>query len=154
MLARGNRTRVKTGTDKVLPPSKGRARLLTFRALEEQDFRRLWIALSVSAVGTWMQIVALSLLVLDLTHGSAFALGTVSLAQALAFLVLAPVGGAFADRYDRRRLLLLTQSITMTLAILLGILTVTRTIHFWMIPVLAFASSATLAFDQPARNAL
>jgi predicted MFS family arabinose efflux permease len=153
MLASGNRTQVTTGIDTV-PPSRGLARIPTFRALEERDFRRLWTALSVSAVGTWMQIVALSLLVLDLTHGSAFALGTVSLAQALAFLVFAPVGGTFADRFDRRRLLLMTQSAIMTLALLLGVLTATGGIRFWMIPILAFSSSAMLAFDQPARSAL
>ena len=55
----------------------------------ESDSRRLWIGLAVSAVGTWMQIVALSLLVLDLTQGSAVALGTVSLAPALYFLLFA-----------------------------------------------------------------
>jgi len=131
MLASGNPsnpTQVTTGIDTV-SQSKGLARIPTFQALEERDFRRLWIALSVSAVGTWMQIVALSLLVLDLTHGSALALGTVSLAQALAFLVFAPVGGTFADRFDRRRLLLVTQSIIMTLALLLGILTVTDSVR-------------------------
>jgi MFS family permease len=135
-------------------PRIGLTRLPTFRALAERDFRRLWTGLAISAVGTWMQIVALSLLVLDLTHGSAFALGTVSLAQALPFFVFAPLGGTFADRLDRRRLLLLTQSIVMGLALLLGILTVTGAIRFWMIPFLAFATSATLGFDQPARNAL
>ncbi len=132
----------------------GFARIPTFRALQDRNFRRLWIALTVSAVGTWMQIVALGLLVLQLTHGSALALGTVSLAQALSFLAFAPAGGAFADRWDRRRLLLLTQSIMMVLAILLGILTATGAIRFWMIPLVAFASSATLSFDQPTRNAL
>ena len=134
--------------------TRGLARLPTFRALSERDFRRLWTALAVSAVGTWMQIVALSLLVLDLTHGSALALGTVSLAQALSFLVFAPIGGTFADRFDRRRLLLLTQSFMMALALLLGVLTAAGLIRFWMIPLFAFASSASLSFDQPARNAL
>jgi MFS family permease len=133
---------------------RGLARLPTFRALREPDFRRLWTALAVSAVGTWMQIVALSLLVLDLTHGSALALGTVSLAQALSFLVFAPIGGTFADRFDRRRLLLLTQSLMMALALVLGVLTTAGLIRFWMIPLFAFASSASLSFDQPARNAL
>jgi hypothetical protein len=56
----------------------------TFRALRHRDFRLLWGRLAVSAVGTWMQIVAQSLLVLKITYGSAFALGRVSLAQALA----------------------------------------------------------------------
>ncbi|HXJ95189.1 MAG TPA: MFS transporter [Terriglobia bacterium] len=153
MPASGNRTHGSTGIDSP-PPSRGLGRLRTFQALEERDFRRLWAVLSISAVGTGMQIVALSLLVLDLTHGSAFALGTVSLAQAVAFLVLAPVGGTFADRLDRRRLLLVTQSAIMTLALLLGVLTATGAIRFWMIPVLAFSSSAMLAFDQPTRNAL
>jgi hypothetical protein len=64
----------------------------TFRALHHRDFRLLWGGLAVSAVGTWMQIVAQSLLVLKITHGSAFALGSVSLAQALAFFLFALVG--------------------------------------------------------------
>src|SRR5271169_1742320 len=82
----------------------------TFRALRHRDFRLLWIGLTVSAIGTWMQIVAQSLLVLKITHGSAFALGTVSLAQALAFLLFALVGGSVADHLDKRRLLLFTQT--------------------------------------------
>jgi MFS family permease len=110
--------------------------------------------LAASSVGTWMQIVAQSLLVLDLTHGSAAALGAVSLVQALSFLVFALVGGGVADRFDRRRLLLLTQSLLMGLALLLGTLTAAGVIRFWMIPVAAFLSSAILSFDQPARNAL
>ncbi len=131
-----------------------RPRFTTFRALEHRGFRLLWGGLAISAVGTWMQIVATSLLVLDLTHGSAVALGIVSVTQALSFLVFAPLGGTIADRLDRRRLLLLTQSLLMGLAVLLGVLTVTGAIRFWMIPLMAFASSATLSFDQPTRNAL
>src|ERR1700719_3224285 len=83
--------------------------LRTFRALHYRDFRLLWTGLAVSAVGTWMQIVAMSLLVLDLTRGSAVALGTLSLTQALAFLLFAAVGGSFADHFDKRRLLVVTQ---------------------------------------------
>jgi MFS family permease len=101
-----------------------------------------------------MQIVAQSLLVLDLTHGSPAALGTVSLAQALSFLLFALVGGDATDRFDKRRLLLLTQSILMGLAVLLGVLTATGVIRFWMVPLVAFGSGATLSFDQPARNSL
>jgi len=126
----------------------------TFRALQNRDFRLLWTGLAVSAVGTWMQIVALSLLVLDLTHGSAVALGSVSLTQALTFLVFAAIGGSVADHFDRRRLLLATQIFMIALAVLLGILTLTGLIRFWMILLVAFASSAVLSFDQPARNAL
>jgi Arabinose efflux permease len=130
------------------------SRLPAFGALRYRNFRLLWAGLTVSAVGTWMQIVAQSLLVLDLTHGSATALGTVSLAQALSFLLFAPAGGDAADRFDKRRLLLLTQGILMGFAVLLGVLTATGAIRFWMIPLVAFGSGATLSFDQPARNAL
>jgi MFS family permease len=139
-----------TGT----PPLAAGPSRTTFQALRNREFRLLWGGLAISAVGTWMQIVATSLLVLELTHGSAVALGTISLAQALSFLVIAPLGGTLADRFDRRRLLLVTQSILMLLAVLLGILTASGLIRFWMILLLAFASSATLSFDQPTRNAL
>jgi MFS family permease len=101
-----------------------------------------------------MQIVAQSLLVLSLTHGSATALGTVAVAQAAAFLLFAPAGGRLADHRDKRRILLVTQSFMMGLAILLGGLTVSGNIHFWIIPLTAFASGAALSFDQPARGAL
>ncbi len=126
----------------------------TFRALQHRNFRLLWIGLAVSAVGTWMQIVAQSLLVLKLTHGSATALGTVSLAQALSFLLFAAAGGGVADRIDKRRLLLATQSLMMGFALLLGVLTATGAIRFWMVLLVAFGSGATLSFDQPTRNAL
>src|SRR4051812_18162492 len=109
----------------------------TFRALRYRDFRLLWIGLLVSAVGTWMQIIAQSLLVLKITGGSAIALGVVSLAQALAFFLFAFVGGALADRVDKRRLLLVTQSLAAVLAVLLGILALTNIVQVWMIVVLA-----------------
>src|SRR5579864_7499896 len=148
--------RSSTKTEGVVPPLgvESGSTLRTFRALQYRDFRLLWTGLAVSAVGTWMQIVALSLLVLDLTHGSATALGIVSLTQALTFLLFAAIGGSYADHFDRRRLLLVTQTLLIVFAVLLGILTLTGLIRFWMILLLAFASSSTLSFDQPARNAL
>src|SRR5580698_871112 len=126
----------------------------TFRALRNRDFGLLWAGLTVSAIGTWMQIVAQSLLVLELTHGSAIALGTVALMQAMAFLLFAPAGGAFVDRHDKRRILLVTQSFMMGLALLLGAVTASGMIRIWMIPLAAFATGAALSFDQPARGAL
>jgi len=126
----------------------------TFRALRHRDFRLLWVGLAVSAIGTWMQIVAQSLLVLKITHGSAFALGTVSLAQALAFFLFALVGGSVADRLDKRRLLIFTQSGAAALAILLGFLALFGVIRLWMVLVLAFLNGTLLSFDQPARGAL
>jgi MFS family permease len=125
-----------------------------FRALRHRDFRLLWFGLVGSAIGTWMQIVAQALLVLDLSHGSALALGEVSLAQALAFFAFSLFGGAVADRVDKRRLLLTTQSLCMGFAALLGVLTVLHVVAVWMVVVLAFLQGVALSFDQPTRAAL
>src|SRR5438876_7455737 len=134
--------------------SEKKPRLQTFRALRYRNFRLLWISLIVSSVGTWMQIVAQSLLVLQITHGSALALGIVALAQASSFFLFALIGGGVADRVDKRRFLLITQSLSMCLAFLLGILTVTGIIQVWMIVLLAFCSGTVLSFDQPTRSSL
>jgi MFS family permease len=107
-----------------------------------------------SALGTWMQIVAQSLLVLRLSGNSALALGTVSLAQASAFFIFAPIGGAFVDRHDKRRLLFRTQTMLMLSAFTLAALTATGAVRLWMVVVLAFTSGALLSFDQPARASL
>src|SRR5256884_6824313 len=135
-------------------PSEQKPRLQTFRALKYRNFRLLWISLIVSSVGTWMQIVAQSLLVLQITHGSALALGIVALAQASSFFLFALIGGGVADRVDKCRFLLITQSLSMCLAFLLGILTVTGIIQVWMIVLLAFCSGTVLSFDQPTRSSL
>jgi predicted MFS family arabinose efflux permease len=125
-----------------------------FRALRHPQFRALWIGFLVSSIGTWMQIVAQSLLVLRLSHGSAFALGCVSLSQASAFFLFALVGGGMADRLDRRRLLILTQTSLMFLAATLGALTITAVVTVPIIAAIAFLSGVVLSFDQPARAAL
>jgi MFS family permease len=107
-----------------------------------------------SSLGTWMQIVAQSLLVLRLSGNSALALGTVSLAQASAFFLFAPMGGAFADRHDKRRLLFRTQTLLMLSAFTLAALTASGAVRLWMVVVLAFTSGVLLSFDQPARASL
>src|SRR5260370_41122467 len=93
-----------------------KGRIQTFRALRYRNFRLLWISLVVSSVGTWLQIVSQSLLVLQITHNSPIALGIVSLAQAASFFLFAFIGGSIADQVDKRRFLLLTQSLSMLLA--------------------------------------
>ncbi len=138
-------------SSETLVPKK---RLQTFQALRYRNFRLLWISLVVSSVGTWMQIVAQSLLVLKITNNSALALGTVSLAQALSFFIFALIGGSVADRIDKRKFLLVTQSLSMLLAFVLGTLAVTGIIQVWMIVVLAFFSGTILSFDQPTRSSL
>jgi MFS family permease len=126
----------------------------TFRALRHPHYRTLWIGILASGLGTWMQIVAQSLLVLRITGNSAVALGTVSLAQASAFFFFAPLGGTFADRHDKRRLLFRTQTLLMLTAFTLAALTATGSIRLWMVIVLAFTSGVLLSFDQPARASL
>lgn len=126
----------------------------TFRALRYRDFRLLWISLVVSSIGTWLQIVSQSLLVLQITHNSPVALGAVSLAQATSFFFFAFIGGSIADRIDKRRFLLITQSLSMVLAFVLGLLTIMGTIQVWMIVLLAFCSGIVLSFDQPTRFSL
>jgi hypothetical protein len=75
-------------TEKPQSSLSPKLKLQTFRALRYRDYRLLWISLIVSSVGTWMQIVAQSLLILQITHGSALALGIVSLAQATSFFTI------------------------------------------------------------------
>ena len=136
------------------PGKQTGGRIHTFQALRHREYRLLWISLVVSSIGTWMQIIAQSLLVLKITDGSAFALGSVSLAQALSFFVFALIGGGLADRIDKRRFLLVTQSLSMGLACVLGVLTMTGVIQVWMIICLAFCSGTILSFDQPTRSSL
>ena len=101
-----------------------------------------------------MQIIAQSPLVLQLTQNSGIALGIISLAQASPFLIFSFVGGGVADRVDKRRLLLVTQSLQIVFAFVLGILTVTGLVQFWHIVVLSMLVGVTLSFDQPTRFAL
>src|ERR1700753_3498994 len=108
-------------------------RLQTFRALRHRNFRLLWISLIVSSVGTWLQIISQSLLVLKITNNSSIALGIVSLAQAVSFFLFAFIGGSLADQTDKRRFLLITQSLSLLPAAILGVLTITGTIQVWMI---------------------
>jgi len=101
-----------------------------------------------------MAIIAVSLLVLDLTHGSAAALGAVGLAQASAFFLFSWPGGGIADRVDRVRLLRVTQMLMLAIAVAYGILIQTGVLRFWMVLVFAFVAGSILSFDQPARGAL
>jgi len=114
----------------------------------------MWAGLLLSAIGTWMQIVAQSVLVLRLSHGSAFALGCVSLSQASAFFGFALLGGGMVDRLNRKKLLVITQSCLMLNAATLGALTALGIVNVPIIVASAFVSGLILSFDQPARAAL
>jgi len=140
-------------TSAVIHPRKF-LRSQTFKALHYRNFALLWIGMILSNVGTWVQIIAQSLLVLQLTHNSGLALGLISFAQAAPFLVFSLVGGSTADRVDKRRLLLVTQSLQIVYAFTLGVLMITGMVQFWQIAVLAVLAGVTLSFDQPTRFAL
>lgn len=124
----------------------------TFAALGTPNYRRYFAGQAVSLVGTWMQTVAQAWLVLQLT-GSATALGIVVAAQFVPVMLLAPYGGLLADRADKRRLLLVTQSALGALALTLGVIVVTGVVELWMVVVLAVLFGVVNACDNPTRQA-
>lgn len=124
----------------------------TFRALRHRNFQLFFAGQFISLTGTWMQSVAQSWLVYQMT-GSVVLLGTVGFAGQIPVLLLAPFGGTAADRFDRRRILLVTQSWAMLLAGTLALLTLTGTIQIWMLLAIAVGFGIGNAFDIPARQA-
>lgn len=122
-------------------------------ALAVPEFRDFWIGSIVSNVGSWMQIVAMGWLILQLTN-SAFYLGLVGLVRAVPALSLTLVGGVLADRLDRRKTLIVTQVSFGVLALILGVLDASGRITIWQILVISFLSSAVSALDNPTRQAL
>lgn len=121
-----------------------------FSSLTIRNYRLWFMGQIPSLVGTWMQRVAMAWLVLDIT-GSGTAVGTVTAVQFLPILVLAPVGGLIADRFDKRRILYLTQVFAAIAALTLGILVLTGVVQIWMIYLAALAGGLAAAFDSPAR---
>jgi len=124
------------------------------RALRNYDFRMFWSGNFLSNIGTWMQNVAQSWLVLTLTANSAFWLGVVSFAGSIPFLLFTLFGGVIADRVNKRRLLLVTQSIMMVLAFILATLTWLKIITVWELVVLAFLNGMAMAMNAPSYQAL
>jgi len=124
------------------------------RALRNFDFRMFWSGNFLSNIGTWMQNVAQSWLVLTLTANSAFWLGVVSFAGSIPFLLFTLFGGVIADRVDKRRLLLVTQSIMMILAFILATLTWFKVITVWELVALSFLNGMAMAMNAPSYQAL
>jgi len=125
----------------------------TFRSLRSFNFR-LWTAGAlVSNIGTWMQRIAQDWLVLtQLTHHDASALGIVIGLQFAPLLLLLPWTGSAADRLDQRKLLMATQATMGILALILGVLTITGVVQLWHVYVLAFLSGSAVALDGPVRQ--
>jgi MFS family permease len=123
----------------------------TFAALEVPNYRLYLGGQATSLAGTWMQMAAQSWLVLTLTH-SATTLGLIVALQTLPVLILGPYGGVVADRVNKRKAMIVLQSMMGLQALILGVLTVTHLVQVWEIGVLAFILGLNNAFENPARQ--
>lgn len=121
------------------------------RALRHRNFRIYWFGQMISLVGTWMQSVAQGWLMHRLT-ASAFMLGLLSFAQFFPVLPLALWAGVLADRTDKRRLLMITQSLLLVQAVMIALAVTTGVIRPWMVLVLALFYGCINTFDLPARQ--
>jgi len=137
----------------VAAASGGRpARGSMFAALSNANYRIYLTGSFVSNIGTWMQRVAQDWLVLELSGGSGLAVGITTGLQFLPMLLLSPYAGLVADRFDKRRVLKLTQAWLALSAAVLGVLAVTGVAATWHVYAIAFAFGIGTAFDNPARQ--
>jgi MFS family permease len=121
--------------------------------LRNRDFDLYWSGVVLSQIGTRGAVAANLYQVYDLT-GSVAATGLVGAAQAVALLVLSPLGGVYADRLDRRRLLQVAQAVSLVVALVLALLTFAGDAQAWHVVAGALLATAAATFDQPARQAL
>jgi len=125
----------------------------TFRSLRVRNYRLFWTGQLVSLCGSWMQTVAIGWLVLKDLHASGTVLGLVIATQFLPTLVAGSWGGLIADRFDKRHILMTTQSALAALAAVLAALTLTGVVNLAMVFVVALAIGTVGAFDNPTRQA-
>jgi MFS family permease len=123
------------------------------RALQHRDFRRFWLGQIVSLVGRWMQSVAQSWLVLELT-GSPLKLGIVNSLQFAPLLFLALPAGVVVDRFPKRLLLVVSQAGLMVPALALAALSWTGEVQYWHVAVLAAVMGIANALDMPTRQSM
>ena len=124
----------------------------SLRALRHRNFQLFLSGQFISMIGTWMQNIAQDWLVYRLT-GSSVLLGTVGFLSQIPVAILSPVAGIVADRFNRRIIVIITQTAMMILALTLAALTLTKRVTVWEIMVLATLLGVALAFDIPTRQA-
>src|SRR2546421_12020778 len=124
----------------------------TFRSLHVRNFRLFFSGQLISQIGNWLTLVAQTLLVLKLTN-SGIALGALAAAQFGPVLVLGPWAGLVADRSDKRKLLLIVQTIAMAQSFTLAALAFSGHPPVLAIYAVALIGGITIAFDNPARRA-
>jgi len=144
--------------DEAAAAEPGRTSMLA--ALEYRDFRLFWFGLAVSNIGSWMQTYGLGWLVVQLAirdgvpQLAPFYLGLVGLARAIPGLAFGLFGGAVADRADRRRLLIVTQTSAATVAAVLAVLTITEHVNIVEVVLMSALNSMIFSFDAPTRQAM
>ena len=114
----------------------------------------MWIGACTSSIGSWMQIMAQAWLVFDISHGNAFMLGLDAFLGNIPIFLFSLLGGALADRFDRRHVLLGSQYVQMLDAGVLTFLVFTHTVQVWHVLALSFISGLAQAFGGPAYQAL
>jgi MFS family permease len=124
-----------------------------FSSLRHRDFRLLWMGQIVSVTGSQMQLAAINWHIYLLTH-SALALGLVGACRAVPIILCSLMGGVVADVADRRRVMMVTQSIMLLCSAILALITLSGLSRVWPIFLLTAVASAAWAFDTPARQAL
>src|SRR5215831_5763038 len=124
-----------------------------FKAFQYRDFRLMWIGACTSSVGTWMQNLAQSWMVYQLSK-SAFLLGLDAFLGGIPIFLFSLVGGVVADRIDRRKVLLGSQFVQMGCALLLTLLIVLKAVHVWEVLACSFIAGLAQAFGGPAYQAL
>ncbi|MBI3163478.1 MAG: MFS transporter [Chloroflexi bacterium] len=139
-------------TDLIERPSLLRAYTRSFDPLKNRNLRIYLGGQAVSMLGTWMQATAQSWVVWELTQSES-SLGIVVMLNSLPLFLLAPWAGGFADRFNRRMILLVTQSIAMTLAFALAFLVQTHLVQIWHIYLFSFILGVVAALDFPAQQA-
>lgn len=122
-----------------------------FRALRHRDFRLFWSGQLISLIGSWMQTVGQSWLILQITN-SPFKLGLISTLQFLPMLLFSLVAGAVTDRLPKRRLIIGTQTALMLLAFILSALVWSGHVQYWHVALLALALGIVNTLDMPARQ--
>lgn len=121
--------------------------------LRHRDFRWYLIGLVVSQVGTQGTLVVMLYHMYELT-GSTVQVGLVGAAQGIAILLLSPLGGYFADRLDRKKLLQVSQGVSMLASLGLALVTITVVVQPWQILLAALVNTAASTFDRPVRKAI
>ncbi len=123
-----------------------------FGALRGRDFRLFWTGAFISNIGSWIQSIALSWLVYQVSN-SAFALGAVNFAGSMPILLFSLIGGVYVDRIDRRRVLLITQTLALVFAMLLAAMTFANVAQISYILTIVLLTGIVMAVNSPAWQA-